>query len=66
MLAKKEKIRVKPAGAYALHQLGLTTQVPTKLVYITDGHPRLFKLGKLPDQIQSNYSQKAFYHWKDQ
>src|SRR4051812_21147392 len=25
MLAKKEKIRVRPAGAYALHRLGLTT-----------------------------------------
>lgn len=47
MLAKKEKIRVRPAGAYALHRLGLTTQVPTKLVYITDGHPRQFKLGKM-------------------
>lgn len=47
MLAGKEKIRVRPAGAYALHRLGLTTQVPTKLVFITDGHARHFKLGKL-------------------
>lgn len=47
MLAAKEKIRVKPAGANALHQLGLTTQVPTKFVYLTDGHPRIFRLGKL-------------------
>ena len=31
-IAKKEKVRIKPAGAYALHRLGLTTQVPTKLV----------------------------------
>jgi len=47
MMASKEKIRVKPAGAYALHQLGITTQVPTKRVYITDGHERQFTLGKL-------------------
>ena len=47
MIADKEKIRVKPAGAYALHQLGLTTQVPTKRVYITDGHQRQFMIGKL-------------------
>lgn len=47
MLAQKEKIRVKPAGTYALHELGLTTQVPTRRVYITDGHPREFALGKL-------------------
>jgi hypothetical protein len=47
MIAEKEKIRVRPAGAFALHQLGLTTQVPTKRVYITDGHQRQFMIGKL-------------------
>src|SRR5438093_1618556 len=25
-LARKEKVRIRPAGAYALHRLGLTTQ----------------------------------------
>src|SRR5579859_4604098 len=40
MLAQREKIKVRPSGAYALARLGLTTQVPTKLVYITNGHPR--------------------------
>lgn len=53
MLALKEKIRVKPAGTYALHQLGLTTQVPTRRVYITDGHSRKFKLGKLEINFKS-------------
>ena len=47
MIAQKEKIKVRPAGAYAVHRLGLTTQVPTKLVYITNGHSKQFKLGKL-------------------
>ena len=47
MIAQREKIKVRPAGAYAVHRLGLTTQVPTKLVYITNGHPKQFKLGKL-------------------
>ena len=45
-IAKKEKVRIKPAGAYALHRLGLTTQVPTKLVYITDGENRQIRMGK--------------------
>jgi hypothetical protein len=58
MLAKKEKIRVRPAGAYALHQLGLTTQVPTKLVYITDGHPRFFKLGKMQIKFKATTAKK--------
>lgn len=47
VIAKKERIRIRPAGAYALHSLGLTTQVPTKLIYLTDGNPKLFRLGKL-------------------
>lgn len=47
MVALKEKVKIKPAGAFALHQLGLTTQVPTKRVYITDGVDRQFSLGKL-------------------
>jgi hypothetical protein len=58
MLAKKEKIRVRPAGAYALHRLGLTTQVPTKLVYITDGHPRQFKLGKMQIKFKATTPKK--------
>jgi hypothetical protein len=58
MLAKKEKIRVKPAGAYALHQLGLTTQVPTRLVYITDGHSRKFRLGRMYIVLKSTTPKK--------
>lgn len=45
-VAKKEHVKIKPAGAYALHKLGLTTQVPTRLVYLTDGAPRQIKIGK--------------------
>lgn len=47
LIAQKERIKLKPAGSSALHELGLTTQVPTKRVYLTDGHPRQFKIGKL-------------------
>jgi predicted transcriptional regulator of viral defense system len=45
-IAKKEKIQIKPAGAYALHKLGLTTQVPTRLVYLTSGSAKEIKIGK--------------------
>lgn len=45
-ISKKEHIRIKPVGSYALHKLGLTTQVPMKLVYLTDGPARLIKIGK--------------------
>lgn len=45
-IAKKEHIRVKPTGVYALHKLGLTTQVPMRLVYLTDGALKQIKIGK--------------------
>ncbi len=31
---------------HAQNRLGLSTQVPTKVVYLTDGSPRLIKVGK--------------------
>jgi hypothetical protein len=37
---------VVPHGAAAANSLGLTTQVPTKLVYLTSGKSRRFKLGE--------------------
>jgi len=45
-IAKKDKVKIKPAGAYALHRLGLITQVPIKLVYLTDGPSGQIKVGK--------------------
>lgn len=44
-VAQKERVRIKPSGAYALNKLGLSTQVPTRLVYLTDGAPRQIKVG---------------------
>jgi predicted transcriptional regulator of viral defense system len=45
-IAKRDGARIMPAGAYALNKLGLSTQVPMKLVYLTDGAPRLIKVGR--------------------
>jgi len=45
-IAKKEKARLIPTGAYALNKLGLSTQVPMKVVFLTDGAPRIIKVGK--------------------
>jgi hypothetical protein len=46
-VADKEKVHIYPTGVYALNRLGLSTQVPTKLVYLTDGVPRLLTIGKM-------------------
>lgn len=45
-IANKEKVRIRPTGAYALNRLGLSTQVPMKVVFLTDGSPRKIKIGK--------------------
>lgn len=45
-IAKRDKIRIIPTGVYALHALGLSTQIPLKLVFLTDGAARTIKVGK--------------------
>ena len=45
-IAKRDRIRIVPTGVYALNALGLSTQVPMKLVFLTDGAPREIKIGK--------------------
>jgi Family of unknown function (DUF6088) len=45
-IAKRDKIRIMPAGVSALNKLGLSTQVPMKMVYLTDGKPKKIKIGK--------------------
>ena len=45
-ISRKEKSRLIPAGSYALNKLGLSTQVPMKIVFLTDGAPRVMKIGK--------------------
>lgn len=45
-IAKRDKIRIVPTGEYALNLLGLSTQVPANIVFITDGAPRRIAIGK--------------------
>jgi hypothetical protein len=41
----RDAIRLQPAGAQAANMLGLSDQVPTKLVYLTDGPSRRVSVG---------------------
>ena len=45
-LAGRDEIRLQPSGAYAANRLGLSTQVPMKVVYLTDGRSRTVQIGK--------------------
>jgi hypothetical protein len=44
-LAKRDRARIIPSGVQAMQMLGLTTQVPLKVTYLTDGSPRRLKMG---------------------
>lgn len=44
-LAGRDAIRLQPSGASAANLLGLSTQVPMRVVYLTDGPSKIFKIG---------------------
>ena len=44
-IAKRDKARIVPTGVYALNRLGLSTQVPMNIIYLTDGAARKIKIG---------------------
>jgi len=44
-IARRDRAKIVPTGAYALNRLGLSTQVPMKIVYLTDGSARNIKVG---------------------
>ena len=45
-IARKDNLRVIASGAYAANLLGLSEQVPAKIVFLTDGKSRKVKIGK--------------------
>jgi hypothetical protein len=45
-LAGRDALRLQPSGAYAANLLGLSTQVPMKIVYLTDGRSRTVQIGR--------------------
>lgn len=46
-LAAKGHLKLQPSGAYAANLLGLTEQVPLKLVFLTDGVSRTVRVGQI-------------------
>lgn len=46
MISDRDRVVIRPTGAYALNRLGLSTQVPTQVVFLTSGNPKSIKVGK--------------------
>jgi hypothetical protein len=51
-LAGRDQARLQPAGAYAANMLGLTEQVPAKVIFLTDSLSRTAKIGPLTIQLR--------------
>lgn len=45
-IAERDKARIIPTGITALNKLGLSTQIPMNIVFLTDGAPRGIVVGK--------------------
>ena len=47
-IIKRDNAKIIPTGLFAENMLGLSTQVPMRVVYLTDGSPRKLMIGKMP------------------
>ena len=45
-LAGRDSLKIQPSGAYAANLLGLTEQVPARIVFLTDGFNRTVRINK--------------------
>ncbi|MCF7852373.1 MAG: type IV toxin-antitoxin system AbiEi family antitoxin domain-containing protein [Simkaniaceae bacterium] len=51
-LVGRDCTRIQPTGAYAANILGLSEQVPAKVVFLTDGPSRMVKIGTTTIQLR--------------
>ncbi len=51
-LVGRDCTRIQPTGAYAANILGLSEQVPAKIVFLTDGPGRTIKIGATTIQLR--------------
>jgi hypothetical protein len=51
-LVVRDAIRLQPSGAYAANVLGLSEQVPSRIVFLTDGPTRKVRIGRREIHLQ--------------
>jgi hypothetical protein len=51
-IAGRDQTTLQPTGAYAANLLGLSEQVPARIVYLTDGAARRISIGKMTIQLR--------------
>jgi Family of unknown function (DUF6088) len=45
-IARRQRLKIVPEGAWAANLLGLSTQVPSKIIYLTDGPSKEVPIGR--------------------
>ena len=51
-ISEKDESRLQPSGPYAVNRLGLSQQVPAKIVYLTDGTEKSVTVGNQTIQLR--------------
>jgi hypothetical protein len=51
-IASRDRARLQPGGAYAANLLGLSEQVPARVVFLTDGASRTVRIGPMTIQLR--------------
>ncbi len=51
-ISEKDESRLQPSGPYAVNRLGLSQQVPAKIVYLTDGTEKSVVVGNQTIQLR--------------
>jgi len=59
-IARRNGARIEASGAWATNLLGLSTQVPAKIVYLTDGTLRTYEIGGQTIQFRRVHPKELF------
>jgi predicted transcriptional regulator of viral defense system len=63
-IAERDRARIQPIGAYAMNRLGLSTQVPMNVVFLTDGTPRKVQIGRNTITFKKSAPKNFSFHGK--
>ena len=63
--ARKFNWRIQPAGDAALNLLGLSTQVPGRLVYLSDGPNRLYDIGNFTLEFKKSALKDVGFKYRE-
>lgn len=60
-IGRRDGLRIMPDGLLAANLLGLTSAVPAKAIYVTDGHSRTLKIGGRT--VRFRHAQPSVMRW---